>query len=649
MWSRLRNCFLAEQNRWFLWLPVFFAAGIGIYFALLVEPSAWIILGLLEILLVAAWLLRRRPAGLRILFPLLLAVLGFANIQLKTIYLSRLEAPTADRKIYLSGRIDKLDANYRGKPRILLSDMKGFDGKAIAGRYRLTMVQKDPGLKAGDCVEMIAVVSPLFQTGMVGGYQFDRQLFFNGITGAGYIPSDVLPVTCPNPSPRFSDLAAALRQTISRRIEAVLPPDQAAVAVAIVAGNQSKISKPLINAYRDSGLAHFLSISGLHMSMLAGLMFFLVRFVMALVPALSLRYNSKKAAAVLAIFISAVYLVISGAAIPAQRAFVMTFVVLLAVLFERQAISMRTLAWAALIVLVISPQALISASFQMSFAAVTALVAFYEKFAGRLSRFLSGEEVSLGGRVLRGIWAYFLGVIIADLVASLATLPFAIYHFNRIALYTSLTNMAAGPLIGFVIMPFVLVSLLLMPLGLETLPLKLVGCGLSAVNSLTTRVASLPHAAAGVVSMPLWGPLLITFGGLWLCLWRCRWRMWGFAAIAVGFLSILTVSVPDLIVDRDARTVAVRTDDGFYFMPGADRWNKQNWLNKYAAAEYKSRQEITNAVYPSRVAVMRRKGITVDGSRFDLERAGGVSFYLKDGRLRTETVRDSIGYRPWNK
>ena len=192
---------------------------------------------------------------------------------------------------------------------------------------------------------------------------------------------------------------------------------------------------------------------------------------------------------------------------------------------------------------------------------------FYEKFAGRLSRFLSGEEVSLGGRVLRGIWAYFLGVIIADLVASLATLPFAIYHFNRIALYTSLTNMAAGPLIGFVIMPFVLVSLLLMPLGLETLPLKLVGCGLSAVNSLTTRVASLPHAAAGVVSMPLWGLLLITFGGLWLCLWRCRWRMWGFAAIAVGFLSILTVSVPDLIVDRDARTVAVRTDDGFISCP----------------------------------------------------------------------------------
>ena len=84
-------------------------------------------------------------------------------------------------------------------------------------------------------------------------------------------------------------------------------------------------------------------------------------------------------------------------------------------------------------------------------------------------------------------------------------------------------------------------------------------------------------------------------------------------------------------------------------MPGADRWNKQSWLNKYAAAEYKSRQEIANAVYPSRVAVMRRKGITVDGSRFDLERAGGVSFYLKDGRLRTETVRDSIGYRPWNK
>ena len=146
----------------------------------------------------------------------------------------------------------------------------------------------------------------------------------------------------------------------------------------------------------------------------------------------------------------------------------MTFIVLLGVLFARQAISMRMLGWAALIVLIVSPQALIGASFQMSFAAVAALIAFYERYAGSLHRFLTGSngrDITLPGRVMRILWAYFIGIMVSDLVASLATLPFAIYHFNRIAVFTTLTNLLAGPIIGFVIMPFVLAALLLMQIG----------------------------------------------------------------------------------------------------------------------------------------------------------------------------------------
>ena len=282
-----------------------------------------------------------------------------------------------------------------------------------------------------------------------------------------------------------------------------LPPEQAAIVAAIVTGNRDLMTPEQAAAYRDSGLAHFLSISGLHMSMIAGLMFFLVRLVIAMIPALSLRYNSKKAAAVLAMFVSAVYLAISGAAVPTQRAFIMTFVVLLAVLFERQAVSMRVLAFAALIILVVSPQMLVSISFQLSFAAVTALVAFYERCGKRVERFLSGEKGTLAGKVCRGIFAYLAGIVIADLVASLATLPFSIYHFNRIAVYTSLANLAAGPIIGLMIMPAVLLSLLTIPLGLSWLPLKIAGFGVGLVNDLTEYVASLPHAAAEVYSFPL--------------------------------------------------------------------------------------------------------------------------------------------------
>lgn len=312
---------------------------------------------------------------------------------------------------------------------------------------------------------------------------------------------------------------------------------------------------------------------------------------------------------------------------------------------------MRTLTWAALIVLVVTPEALVGASFQMSFAAVFALVAFYEKYAGRLNRFLSGEEVSLPAKIGRGLFAYFAGTVIADLVASVATLPFGIYHFNQLDYYSSLTNLLSGPLIGFVIMPFVLVFLLAMPFGLEWLPLKIVGFGLSLTNRLTVWVASLPHATGGAVSMPVWALVLISLGGLWLCLWRGSWRIWGTAAVVVGMLAMAAVDKPDIIVDRQGKTMAVlnRRNGKYFFLPGASRWNKQNWLSKYAAEEEKNRRDIYNPLYPGRVEPVPGRGVLVDGRFFDRNETLGAGFYERDGHLRMETVRGYIGRRPWNR
>lgn len=526
-------------------MPVFFAAGIGVYFALPSEPPLWTAAAPFA-LLPLLWLFRRRPVVRGVVLLLLLATAGFADVQLKSFCLSRKAPPAEDGKLYLRGRIDRLDTNYRGRPRIVLGEMYDFEDNPVAGRYRLSMIHRDPGLEVGDCVEMVAAVSPPFPPSLADGYQFDRRLFFDGITGTGYIPSEVLPVKCPASSPRLADRAAALRRSIVERIYNILPPDEAAVAVAIVAGDQTKISRPLIDAYRNSGLAHFLSISGLHMSMLAGLMFFLVRMVMALIPPLSLRYNSKKVAAVLAIFI---------------------------------------------------------------------------------------------------------GAVIADLVASVATLPFGIYHFNQLDYYSSLTNLLSGPLIGFVIMPFVLVSLLAMPFGLEWLPLKIVGFGLSLTNRLTVWVASLPHATGGAVSMPVWALVLISLGGLWLCLWRGSWRIWGTAAVVVGMLAMAAVDKPDIIVDRQGKTMVVlnRRNGKYFFLPGASRWNKQNWLSKYAAEEEKNRRDIYNPLYPGRVEPVPGRGVLVDGRFFDRNETLGAGFYERDGHLRMETVRGYIGRRPWNR
>lgn len=651
MLSKLKSYLSYEQNRWFLWLPVMFGLGIAIYFMLSVEPPLWLGITLVFIILLITIFFRR--IRIYALFLLVIAC-GFMNAQLRSAYLYFQTERITDNKLYLSGRIDKLDKNYRGRTRLILSHMKDFDDNPLVGRYRLSMIHKDYGLKTGDCVEMIAVVSPPFLPSVAGGYQFNRKLFFENINGSGYIPSEVLPIKCSDDNLRLSDWAARLRQNIGKRIYSVLPKDEASVAVAIIAGDQTQISRKLIDAYRNSGLAHFLSISGLHMSMLAGLMFLLVRVFMALIPPLALKYNSKKVAAVLSLIVAAVYLVISGAAIPAVRAFVMTGVVLTAVLADRQAISMRTLVVAALIVLVMTPEALVGASFQMSFAAVVALVAFYEKYAGRLNRFLNAEEIGKTRKIARGVFAYLAGVVIADFVASVATLPFSIYHFNQIDYYSGLTNLLSGPIIGFVIMPFVLISLLVMPFGLEWLPLKIVGYGLSLTNRLTLWVSSLPYATDYIMPMPVWGLALITLGGLWLCLWCGRWRWWGVIFFVIGCLSIVTTERPEIIIDSEIKTVAIldHNNGKYYFMPKAGRWNKQMWMEKFAAEAEKGGKKVLktlkNPLYPNRVQIKQQQSVKIDGKEFDVHAADGVAIFADKDKLSLKTVRDYIGCRYWN-
>lgn len=626
----MTEIFKSEESRWFSWVPVLFGTGIGIYFALPAEPSRWLTLAAIEFLLLAAYVFRLRPALLKGVFVLAVIVAGFADIQLKTLYLEKRLPVPPEGRMYLRGQILSVDTNYRGRPRIVLGEMENFSGDRVKGRYRLTLPGKKRTVVVGKCVELVAEVSPLMKANLPGGYQPDRKLFFDGINGSGYVLSGLFDIDCPKPMGFWNRKINDWRRSVSLMIAERLPPKQAAIAAAIVTGNRNLMTTEQVEAYRDSGLAHFLSISGLHMSMIAGLMFFLVRLVMAMIPALSLRYNSKKAAAVSAIFISTVYLFISGAAVPTQRAYIMTFVVLLAVLFERQAISMRVLALAAMIILVISPQMLVSISFQLSFAAVIALVAFYECFGGRVEKFFAGDGLSLWGKIWRGIPAYLIGIVIADLVASMATLPFAVYHFNRIALYTSLTNLAAGPVIGLLIMPAVLLSLLTIPLGLSWLPLKIAGFGIGLVNRLTEYVSSLPCATAEVYSFPLWGLLLIVFGGLWLCLWQQKWRHWGWILIIAGSLSLFTVKVPDLIAADNGEAAAVKGEDGkLHALAGGNRWMKQNWLEKYASSDTAEAEE-TERPSLSDVDFARDIGIAVWGDE-------------------VKTVRDYIGNRSWNK
>ncbi len=619
-----------ERSRWFCWFPVLFGLGIGIYFSLPSEPSQWFTLAVVELLLVAAFAVRHYPFLLRIVGVMSIITAGFVDVQLQTLYLEKKLPPPASGDVYIRGQIMSHDTNYRGKPRIVLGNMEDLEGTVIQGKYRLTLLQKVSDIKVGKCVELVAEVAPVMKANLVGGYQPDRRLFYDGINGSGYVLSGVFEIDCPRELNWLVRNIDEWRGVITERISSQLPPKEAAIAAAIVTGNRELMTMQQIENYRDSGLAHFLSISGLHISMIAGLMFFAVRLLMACIPQLGLRYNSKKIAALSALAVSTIYLMISGGAVPTQRAYIMMFMVLTAVWFERQAISMRVLAWAAMIILFFSPQMLINISFQLSFAAVIALVAFYEKFGGRLESFLYGKHLNIVMRIGRGVCAYLLGIVIADLVASMATLPFAIYHFNRIALYTSITNLLSGPIIAFWIMPAILLTLLLLPLGMMSVPLWVAGKGIAVINEITTRVAEMPHSVAEICSFPLWGLLLIVGGGLWLCIWQTKWRNAGWIFILCGCLSLMFVRVPDIIAGDGGKAMARRNEWGkIQVFSGGNKWMKQNWLEKFASA---------NAPQQDNLQAPDLKNI-------DFDEVIGVSIYGDE----VYTVRDYIGRRPWNR
>ncbi len=449
-------------------------------------------------------------------------------------------------------------------------------------------------------------------------------------------------------------------------------------------GERGAIPKPVLRAMRDAGLAHLLAISGLHIGLVAGILFFAARFLLAAIEPVALRYPVKKWAALAALLGAFFYLQLSGATVPTQRAFLMLAVVLAAVVFDRSAISMRLVAWAAVLVLVIAPESLLSASFQMSFAAVAALVAVYEALAGRSSAWRVGA-----GRV-RTTTLYVAGVLLTTVVAGLATAPFALYHFNRFALYGVAANLIAVPLTGLWIMPWAICAFALMPFGLEAVALAPMGWGIDAVIAVATTVAAWPGAVALAPAMPNAGLLAAALGGIWFCLWRGRWRFLGLAGVAAGLATLALVRPPDILINGTGRLMAVRTVSGGLALSSTriSRFEGELWLRRSGQARadpwpreglnsdgtlgcdglgciYRAGgQTVALAVdraaldedcatatvvigsVPIRPWRCRRPAVVID--RFDLWRRGAHALWLDPGGVRVRTVAEASGRRPWS-
>ncbi len=576
---------VAERERWVLWLPVAYGVGTAVYFWLPEEPSA--VIGPLAIVvtMVAGYSLRHRGQ-----LPILAIALGAiaAGFAMAQWHSARIAAPVLVKRLGptdVIGEVHDLSAPGSGARLILRRlEITGLAPEATPARVRLRVASEIPGsVKPGDRVRLRAVLQPPPSPAAPGAFDFARQAYFQRIGAVGYAVSKVTPVDrseAQNATPAGPSASALMaswqttwarwRQAVARRVLAALPGPAGAIAAALMTGERGAIPAEVISAMRDSGLAHLLAISGLHMGLIAGWLFFGLRAVLALIPALALRYPIKKWTALAAMAGGGGYLLLVGATVPAQRAFVMVLLVLLAVLLDRTAISLRLVAWAAFAVLAVAPQSLLGASFQMSFAAVVALVATYE-YAARKGWFRIGASVgglpqpgtpSPGAAWIRRAGIYLASVLLTSVIATLATAPFAIYNFNRVAWYGLAANMIAVPLTGLWIMPWALMAFILMPFGLEPLAVIPMGWGVSGVIAVAETVSSWPGAVSPVEALPMAGLTLVAAGGLWLCIWRRPWRLAGLVAIAAGMFSLAIVRPPDVLVSGDAKLLGIRSAEG---------------------------------------------------------------------------------------
>jgi competence protein ComEC len=558
----------AEGDRRLLWLPVFFGAGIGVYFIFKVEPALWLGIAGVVAGAGAVFTLHRHAAWCEAALALTLFAAGFALMR-ETAW--EREAAMLQRHlgpVVVSGRVIDIDLVERGWRIVIENDpLPGLDPNDQPRHLRVHIPSRSDELNPGDRVSLKAMLYPVPAQLLPGGRDFQRELYFAGIGGVGYSFGAAHRIAGTPSEGGWHEELRQLRTDISRRITAVLPGSTGGVASALITGKRGAITEEVKQAFRDSGLSHLLAIAGLHLGLVGAFVFFAVRSGLALIPWIALRYPIKKIAAGATLLVLTCYLLISGAAVPTERAFVMNGLVFAAIMIDRLRISMRVCAIAAALVLAMDPSVLVGVSFQMSFGAVVALIAVYETYGARLGRLLHGRSVSAR------VWGYCGGVVVATVVVTLGTYPYAIYHFHKVAFYSPLANVIAVPVSALWTLPWGVVACLLMPLGLERLALAPMGWGIDVTIWVAQHVSALPGNVWLMPTLPAGGLLLISLGGLWLCLWRGNWRRWGIVAIAAGTATMLLTRPPDILIADSGRFVAARARDGHYFV-SADKGEK---------------------------------------------------------------------------
>jgi competence protein ComEC len=542
-----------ERDQLALWLPVALGLGIAAWFTF-AGASGWIafLFAACALALAALAIAPGTRWGRALAIFCAVAALGCGNAWFEA---ARVAAPRISHPhgAAFDARVESVErVAARGTIRLLVHPENAPD---LPPRVRIGMPATGaPPLVPGARVRLRAWLMPPAPAALPGGYDFARDAWFAGIGGTGRALS--VRVLAPAPSSGWSDWIATVRQRLGEHIMGHLGGGEGAIAVALVNGDQSLIPQTDNDAMRRSGLAHLLSVSGLHLTAVVGAVMLLTLKLLALSPRLALRFRLTIVAAGTGALAGIAYTILTGSQVPTVRSCIASLLILGGIALGREALTMRLVATGALVILLLWPDSLAGPSFQLSFAAIAAIVIVHEN--ARVRGFLAKRDEIPPFRIGRGL----IGLILTGLAVEAALTPIGLYYFHKAGLYGTLANIAAIPLTTFVTMPCEALALLFDLVGLGAPFWWLTGKSLTLLLAIAHRTADLPGAVAWLPNMPDGAFALMVAGGLWLGLWRTRWRLWGLAPFAIGALWALAAPMPDLLVTGDGRHAAFRTADG---------------------------------------------------------------------------------------
>ena len=662
----------AEERRFFLWIPVAAIAGVGLNLAAETEPALAPAEGLLALAAALAFLARRRPALGGALVAVAALAAGFVSMGLRT---ERVRTPMLDRVriAEIAGRVEEVDFRDVGGRFVLSLDDPGDLPDAVAPRRARITLRKTPDFTAGDRVLVKARLLPPSPAVLPGGYDFARDAYFAGV---GAVGSSLGAPTKLGEDPTWRAAVDRARNRLALRVRAAIGGDEGAIGAAMVTGKRDFLSQDARDLIREAGIFHIITIAGVQMTLVAGLFFTVARRLLALLPGFALRLPIKKVAAVVAMAGAVAYDIATGSRVGAERALIMTLIVLGAVLLDRRALTMRNLAFAVLAVVALEPEAVLGVSFQLSFAAVAALVAVME---GR------GEGGELPRSGLARLGEKLAALLFATLCATSATASFMAYHFHDLSPYVLIGNPLTLAVIEFFAVPGALLGTALYPLGLDGWVWGFVGLGVRLILFAARLIAAAPGSTQHVHAFAPWSLPLLSLAVASATLWRT----WVFRASALVFLAFGIAGAArgpryDVIVPPSGDEVAVRDADGRLALLGrrhnlfaAEQWLAADGdgrdphdahaplsgcdrlacvgylpegqalslvLDRAAFAEDCDKAEVVVSAMTAPASC--KTALLLDAKR--LRRTGAVGLTWEDGRWRVATDRTPGQDRPWS-